>query len=222
MKETIYTIPISEAFEVMQGCPVCRLRQTQEARWVEYITGGAMMEPDSRVETNRLGFCRRHFGQMLELPNTRLPVALMISTRIGHVLEELRKTSERPDKTLRLDAGSCFVCLRAEGELRRICENIAVIWAREENFQEMYMQQECVCLNDYHELVSAGKRVLRGKSRRGFLQATKQLAEKRAVSLKADIDAFCALYDYRAAPCAEPPENVRTSIERAISWLSRK
>lgn len=94
MKETIYTIPISEAFETSQGCPVCDLRSRQESRWLDYVTGGAMMEPDVREETNRLGFCRRHFGLMLELPNTRLPVALMISTRLGCALGELRKSGE--------------------------------------------------------------------------------------------------------------------------------
>lgn len=30
-----------------------------------YITGAAMMEPDVRLETNRLGFCKEHFDQII-------------------------------------------------------------------------------------------------------------------------------------------------------------
>lgn len=222
MKESIYTIPISEAFEAMNGCPVCDLRNRQESRWLDYITGGAMMEPDVRVETNRLGFCRRHYGLMLGLPNTRLPVALMISTRLGCALAEFQKSGELSGKTLDISAGSCFVCDRTDSELRRICENIAVIWAREESFQKLYMQQKHVCINDAFNLIEAGKHVLHGKARRGFIEATKELAKKHAVSLKTDIDAFCALFDYRAAHNPSPPEEVSTAIDRAISWLSVK
>lgn len=222
MKETIYTIPINEAFEAIQGCPVCGLRDAQETRWAEYITGGAMMEPDVRTETNRLGFCRRHFGHMLSRQNTRLPVALMISTRIGRVLEDLRSTGLRPDKSIKHPAGSCFICDRTEREIARMCENIAVIWAREDHFQELYIQQKFVCLNDFYELIAAGERVLRGKAKREFARATAKLAEKGASPLKSDIDAFCALYDYRSNQNAIPPEEVSTAIERSISWLSGK
>lgn len=58
MKESIYTIPVSEILEPRQGCPLCILRDTLEKRAVEYIMGAAMMEPDVRQETNRQGFAR--------------------------------------------------------------------------------------------------------------------------------------------------------------------
>ena len=56
MKETIYTIPINEAFEAKCGCPLCTLRRKLERDSVEYIMGAAMMEPDVRIETNKRGF----------------------------------------------------------------------------------------------------------------------------------------------------------------------
>ena len=57
MKESIYTIPISEVFEPRCGCPLCRLRDTLEQRCIDYIMGAAMMEPDIRIRTNEQGFC---------------------------------------------------------------------------------------------------------------------------------------------------------------------
>ena len=60
MREDITSIPISEVFEPQDGCPLCRLREMLEERIAVYITGAAMMEPDVRQETNRLGFCNPH------------------------------------------------------------------------------------------------------------------------------------------------------------------
>lgn len=64
MRESILTIPVTDIFEPKCGCPICRLRDTLEQRTVEYIMGAAMMEPDVRMETNKLGFCKTHFEQM--------------------------------------------------------------------------------------------------------------------------------------------------------------
>ena len=56
MKDSIYTIPLSEVLEPKDGCPICRLRNILENRCLEYIMGAAMMEPDIRMKTNREGF----------------------------------------------------------------------------------------------------------------------------------------------------------------------
>ena len=64
MKEKIYTIPLSEAYEEDSECPFCKIERRLEAEAVEYALGASMMEPDSRVESNEKGFCRRHFEQM--------------------------------------------------------------------------------------------------------------------------------------------------------------
>ena len=39
MKESIYTIPVSEVLEPRDGCPLCRMQDTLEKRAVEYIMG---------------------------------------------------------------------------------------------------------------------------------------------------------------------------------------
>ena len=66
MKETIATIPINDLFAPKDGCPFCRMRDMLEDRMATYITGAAMMEPDVRIETNRLGFCKDHFEHILQ------------------------------------------------------------------------------------------------------------------------------------------------------------
>ena len=62
MRDDICTIPVSEGFEEKDGCPLCRMRAIAEKRVIDYIMGAAMMEPDVRLNTNELGFCRDKGG----------------------------------------------------------------------------------------------------------------------------------------------------------------
>ena len=65
MKEQIYTIPVSEAFEARSGkCPLCLLREKWEQNELDLILGASMMEPDIRIQTNEKGFCNDHLHKM--------------------------------------------------------------------------------------------------------------------------------------------------------------
>ena len=125
MRESILTIPINEIFEPKEGCPVCRMRDILEKRTVEYIMGAAMMEPDVRIETNKLGFCYTHFSQMLKQKN-RLSLALMLQTHIETLNRDaLAKRSileprAKKQKSLLKQTESCFVCSKVEWAMQRL------------------------------------------------------------------------------------------------------
>ena len=99
MAEQIYTIPINEAFEQQDGCPLCRMKQKLERESLEYVMGAAMMDPDVRIRTNRLGFCRDHFDRMLAMKN-RLSLALILESHLDEVAkmfpEDLSQLPEIP------------------------------------------------------------------------------------------------------------------------------
>ena len=97
MIDSIYTIPIKDVFEPKDGCPVCRLRDTLETRCVEYILGAAMMEPDIRIKTNELGFCRKHFNMMF---NKHLFLSLTL-TRLKRIYSPEKTFSTRVRKAKR-------------------------------------------------------------------------------------------------------------------------
>ena len=85
--EQIYTIPINEAFEESLGddspvCPLCRIFNKFESEELELILGASMMEPDVRIKTNKLGFCRPHFDKMLAA-GKKLPIALMLESHLA-------------------------------------------------------------------------------------------------------------------------------------------
>ena len=54
MKETIYTIPLSEAFDSGDECPFCQLERAVEQRTIRYVLGpgASYMEPDVRAATD--------------------------------------------------------------------------------------------------------------------------------------------------------------------------
>ena len=94
MHERIYTIPVNTAFEQHDDCPFCLLYKQLEATEIDLITGASMMEPDVRVRTNKLGFCRHHFDMMYE-NQKRLSLALTIQSHLEELKKEIVQASMR-------------------------------------------------------------------------------------------------------------------------------
>lgn len=97
MKEKIYTIPVSEAFEQECECPVCLLEKRLEDEYTDYYLGAALMEPDCRIETNKKGFCRRHFELLYNRQENRLGLALETDTHLREQLIRLKELSKAAD-----------------------------------------------------------------------------------------------------------------------------
>ena len=101
MKEKIYTIPVSEAFEQDCECPVCLLEKKLEDEYINYYLGAALMEPDCRIETNKKGFCHRHFEMLYNRQENRLGLALETDTHLREQLARLRELSKAVDAAAR-------------------------------------------------------------------------------------------------------------------------
>ena len=92
VKETIYTIPLNDAFHAEDECPFCRLERDAEQHALEFILGkqSSYMEDDIRMETDRIGFCRHHYKMMYDFGN-RLGCGLMLSTHLKKLNEEMTR-----------------------------------------------------------------------------------------------------------------------------------
>jgi hypothetical protein len=101
MKEKIYTIPVSDAFGQECECPVCLLEEKLENEYADYYLGPALMEPDCRIETNKKGFCRRHFEIMYNRQENRLGLALETNTHLREQLDKLRELSKAADTAVK-------------------------------------------------------------------------------------------------------------------------
>ncbi len=218
MKETIYTIPVNEIFEVSDGCPICRMRDTLEAKYVEYITGAAMMEPDIRMMTNVTGFCERHYRKMFALGGQRLPICLML---VSHLAEVDRTMLKKPDKgsikKIEELRDSCYVCNIMETQLSHEMETLYRLYKNEPEFRALFANQEQLCLPHYRRLVSEGKKHL-GSQYGDFCKTAHRLVRGQCELLEARLKMFEDAFDHRNA--GKPmPEEARDALERTVEFL---
>ena len=79
MKETIYTIPVNDAFDDESECPFCSMYKKLEKDCIDYTLGPSYMEDDIRAETDKIGFCQKHYSMLYNKQN-RLGLALISSS----------------------------------------------------------------------------------------------------------------------------------------------
>ncbi len=212
MKETIVTIPISEVFEPLCGCPVCRMKEMLRERILDYIMGAAMMEPDVRIETNRLGFCASHYAMMLTKKN-RLSLALMLESRLSYVTDMVKK-----GKTGSLSK-TCFICDSMDKNIDTLLKNTVTLWRKEQSFRELFAKTPELCLPHFELLIDCAKKSLPKKEAAAFTEACSNVFTRFLSELSFDVSSFCKSFDYRAGSLTE---GAKTSVERAVAFLEDK
>ena len=225
MKKTIVTIPISEIFGPKCGCPFCRMERMLEERYVEYIVGDAMMEPSIRVETNKTGFCHRHFSKMFQ-KGQKLPNALLLETHLQEIFDNYmpKKPGGKPDKkkleAIKRTLGSCFVCERIEKGMVHLTGAVLTEWAKGGEFRTLFSEQEYICLKHYVFVSEAasGKGGLPSKLLGDFNAEATNLTKNYLQSLNEDVADFIAMFDYRNRD-KEWGKSVDV-IERSIAFLT--
>lgn len=233
MAEQLYTIPINEAFEEYDGCPMCRLRRRLESQSLSYIMGAAMMEPDIRIVTNKLGFCRKHFHDMLHMGN-RLSLALMLESHLQYLKENLPAPAEKkPGKLGKLKkydgdssapaflshAESCYVCARAADFEKKYISNAVYIYKKDPEFRTKLKSQPYFCLEHAGLLLQEGQKSLSEADYLPFSQAILALAQKKLEVLRKNVTAFCRSFDHENAGKPLDAET-RQSVEAAVAFLS--
>ena len=213
MSDNISTIPVNDMFLPKSGCPFCRGRKMLESRSVEYILGGAMMQPEIRIKTNELGFCRPHFTAMLNTGG-RLQVALLLQSHLKYVSEEVvakgdKKIDKKTAPKIKKTAVSCYLCARVEASVRHLMKSTVNMWSKDDGFRQLFSQQEYICLPHCEMLLyeAADKRLNSAQLKLFYSQVT-DLLKNRINECRDGIDKFCKLFDYRSSPDkTEVPEN---------------
>ena len=227
MRESLLTIPVTDIFEPKCGCPICLLRDTLEKRTVEYIMGAAMMEPDVRIETNKLGFCKTHFEQMRDCKN-RLSLALMLQSHLQSMQKNIftRQSLFEPKKAKQKKVSAvnstCFVCSKIDWGMSRILVTLFEMYVQQREFRELFDQQEMLCLPHYDLLVGMCSEHMDKKNQKMFIDSCTALTEKYLDALEKDVSHYCKMYDYRNTGADADWGNSKDSIERAIKFLTTR
>ena len=233
MLETIYTIPINEAFEKCAEeeepvCPFCLLHDKLEKDELNIILGASMMEPDIRIKTNEEGFCREHYKKMLEMKN-RLGLALMLESHLAALKDDLTpgalsalisKKGARETERIEKLKQSCYICSRIDYSMERMLSNAALMWEKDPDFIKKVNSQSCFCLEHYSAFIEAGRQNISKKKFSDFYLAVNKIEMNYLNSLCEDVSWFCKKFDYRYEN--EPWNNAKNAPERAINFLKRK
>ena len=141
MKEKLYTIPLNDAMNEQDECPLCFLERALLQKTMDFVLGSSSsyMESDVREKTDEAGFCRLHTKMMFDYGNA-LGNALILQTHMKKVREELhsqlagytpagkgglfkritgKKSAEKDAVAAWTEKreGSCYICERMKEEL---------------------------------------------------------------------------------------------------------
>lgn len=223
MRDDICTIPVSEVFEVDDGCPICRMRDTIEERIIDYIMGDAMMEPDVRIETNKVGFCEKHYADMMS-HRGRLQLALMLQTHIDEINKNIftknifTSSNKRGEKAAKVSE-TCFICDKIEYGLSRMIDTVYRCYEREKDFRELFNSQSMFCLPHYERLISGiDKRNMRSYGS-DFAKNLTRITGEYSKNLYDLLSEYCTIYDYRANKEKAANAECKESVERTIAFL---
>lgn len=226
MKEAIYTIPINDAYDIKCGCPLCRLEKQLDDESSEYVMGAAMMEPDVRIETNKTGFCPRHFEKMLGMKN-RLSLALMMQSYLAELLEKgvvsntTFMTKHRyADITKKISEASnrCFICERVAEKLNLYVRNIIYMWQSEQEFRTKTREQEYFCPKHLAMLLECGKKELSRSNYSAFCNDHFGGTIKKLEFLSEEVTKFCNSYNYLFRDI--PLGDAKYAIEHTVEFLN--
>ncbi|MDO5123217.1 MAG: DUF6062 family protein [Eubacteriales bacterium] len=222
MKETICTIPINDIWGEKKGCPICRMYEMLEEQYANFITGSAMMDPQTRVQTNQKGFCERHFIKITQV-GKRLPNALILQTHLGEIMEKYmpKDVNSKPDKkklqALKNMQESCYICDRIRFDAEHFMQTVFVQWQKSEDFRKLYTEQEYICLDHYRFVTELSVKYLPSKLQAPFHADTATLCKNQLRLLIDDTSHFCKMFDYQSR--GADWGNSRDAIERDLEFL---
>lgn len=224
MRDDICTIPVSEVFEVQDGCPICRMKATVEEHLLDYILGDAMMEPDVRIETNKTGFCTTHYDKMMARRG-RLQLALMLETHIKSVGENIfeKKLFNSADKKATRSKElmeSCFICDKIEWGMSRMIETIYRCYENERDFRALFDAQPMFCMPHFEMLVKGLDKRKCPRYGSDMKKSLERITSAYIKELCGDISHYCKMYDYRSKAEGADWGNSRDSVERTIGFLT--
>lgn len=222
MKEDIRTIPVNDIFMEKCGCPFCTMQKMLEDIQVNYIVGDAMMEPNTRIETNKKGFCHRHFS-MMQGSGKKLPNALILESHLQEIIDAVPK-GKKPDKKFLAKINelthSCYVCDRIENNMLHLMNIIFTEWKKGGEFVNLYKDQPYICLEHYGMVMDKASSSLKGSVATDFYETTTALFKNYLVDLKEDTTYFCSMFDYRNQ--GKDWGKSIDVIERSIEFLTKE
>lgn len=214
MKEKLYTIPLNDAINANDECPLCNVVRDLEQDAIDFAIGpgASYMESDIREQTDKKGFCRHHYQMMFEYGNS-LGNALILKTHIKKLRQDLNKEmkSFKPDKPkmfsksdqsnvekyLKDLSGQCFVCDYYKDTYQRYLDTFFYLYKNDEEFKKKLESGKGFCLEHMDDLIAYASRKMNKDEQEEFTKLLFEIQEKNLARIEEDISWFVDKFDYR-------------------------
>ena len=190
MKEQLYTIPLMDAFRAEDECPFCYIERDVEQNALDFVLGrdASYMQDHVRAETDRVGFCRKHYEKMFNYGET-LANALILETRIKYLMKEMKSEMKKctvaskvslKDKMFKDPSAmrdnnnvsrwvhekeeSCFICNHIKRNYDRYVATFFYLYKKKENeFIDLVKNSKGMCLHHLADILDAAPLYLNKK-----------------------------------------------------------
>lgn len=217
MKEKIYTIPITDAFNDTNFCPFCYILEKLETQTLEYTMGPSYMESDIRAVSDELGFCNRHFSIMLEQQN-KLGIALMSLSHIQKLISDIDNVAyddSIPKKMLfkkvtnpqhtkivtyaKKTSTSCYMCNRVDEKFNKYIDSFIHLFINDDNIKNLFINSKGTCYTHFCILLEKAENSMKENE---YIELKNIVVKKQLQNLKNlenDLDFFVKKFDYKNA-----------------------
>lgn len=231
MKETLYTIPVNDAFDQKGECPFCNMKKQLETDSIDYMLGPSYMEDDIRMETDKIGFCQKHYSMMYNQQN-RLGLALMMQSHIKKVLSDIDNLSADLKNTEKkglfskpkiqnkvtpyIDniTHSCYICDRINKNFDRYFDTFFYMWKKDSDIKEKVKTSNGFCLEHFSKLIETAEKTLTSKQFNEFIEIIVPLQKDNINRLLDELELFINKFDHNYANT--PWGTAKDSLIRAI------
>jgi len=237
MKEKIYTIPVTEAFQSDSECPVCFMLTKIDERAVNSLVGpdNSYMQSDIREKTNERGFCAKHYQTLFKYNNS-LGLALMVETHLNKVNKNFPKvinsvrsfkrgllTKSTVKQTscaeyITKQLNSCYICDIINDMFPRYLDTFLWMWREQNEMRELVKNGKGFCFQHFITVMDAAAAKFSEHDYNKFCDAVIPAQTTNLRRVNEEVSWFVQKFDYRFRE--EPWHNSKDSIQRAILKLA--
>lgn len=238
MKETLYTIPLMDAFHADDECPFCFIERNVEQDLLDFVlgSGSSYMESDVREQTDKAGFCREHFKKMFDYGNT-LGNGWILKTHYIEMNKELKKQIKMfaPSKTSRFGRrksgeegnsisawvkerdASCYICRRFEDTYERYLDTFFFMYKKDDELKNILNQSKGLCLHHFGDIMAMSDKQLNDKQKEEFYPLLFDVMEKSMERIGEDVAWLVEKFDYRNKDADW--KNSKDAVQRGMQKL---
>ncbi len=210
----IQTAPIWDAYKTEKDCPLCKIYADREKRVIGQYLNENVMDPDFRVRSNRVGFCKTHIKALYSGQN-KLGLALQLETR-ADALDKLlskppadKKSAKKTAELLYKHYG-CVVCDALEEPMSRYFITVAEMFENEPDFPELFGAAHH-CIEHSIRLYDAAQYA--GKSVNTFCATLTSSLKRDLRSTEKSLRSFADCFDFKNAGTRPDPQVIPDAVK---------